>query len=125
MNSVFSDLWDIVVIVVLLGCAVKVGYAILLKPRYIARVSKEWPETYARIERHVAVPRNGGKSGGWTEWIVPYSYQLAGEYYSGEISLDVGSNPLKEEYPAGRKILVRYNPCDPAVSVIAKSAKIE
>ncbi len=122
MNSVLSNLWEIVVITVLLGCAVKVAGEILLKPRYIPRVSKDWPEAVARIEQYIVVPHKGGKSGGWTEWNVPYSYQVAGEYYSGEIPLDLDSNPSKEKYPVGGKILVRYNPENPAVSVIAKAA---
>jgi len=94
--------------------AFAVGSGLVLWQR--KRSSRYWPTAFGRVES-VSSFENGS---GW-ETDIAYSYNVDGEFYSGEFQLISSSERKayeKEFNNRERKIMVRYSPRNKGISVV-------
>jgi hypothetical protein len=84
----------------------------------------QWPTVPGTIESLVAIRSLGGSASAPMYGVLSYSYEVAGEFYSGEWSTPQQTNRDKvtqfvnEYVPPGSKVVVRHHPTDPARSML-------
>ena len=84
---------------------------------YRLRSARSWPIIYGRVEFCEAHTKDGGK---WRVEIY-YSYQPAGQYYSGQQTVMVDDERRAGELSSrlkGQNVTVRYSPRSPADSLL-------
>jgi hypothetical protein len=83
-----------------------------------------WPTVPGTIEALIAIHSLGGATSAPLYGILSYSYEVNGEYYSGEWSTpqqttrDKVTEFVKKYLPPGSKVLVRHHPTDPGRSML-------
>ena len=82
------------------------------------RMSDRWPVTEAHVFQTV-IDQNSQAT--WTCRVV-YSYCLQGDYFSGEdertFATENAAEKFEEQFPKGRKILIRYHPGNPELTML-------
>lgn len=106
-------------VVLTLGAIAAVGAVLdLLHIRRRNRRAESWPLVSARV--HEAAYRKAGRSGWQTD--LSYSYEVGGEFYSGEevrlFSYEHEAELYCDTAEQMRDVAARYNPEDPLDSVL-------
>lgn len=83
--------------------------------------SADWPSVQGEVLRS-SVMRGGGGTRGGRRWrlVFAYRYEVAGTTYEGRrvAFTAIKIRRVPDTFPQGATVLVRYDPDDPAVSVL-------
>ena len=83
-----------------------------------------WPMVPGTIEALIAIHSLGGTASAPLYGVLSYSYNINGEYYSGEWSTPQQTSRnnvtefVKKYLPPGSKVVVRHHPTDPGRSML-------
>lgn len=97
---------------------------LLLRWRIGSR-SRSWPEVEATVETHSREWKIDRHPPCW-EAAIGFSYRVHGEYYAGYFCQGFGREEQADEFlaslPKGTKVVVRYDPKRPELSVLDDEA---
>ena len=102
--------------------------SIFLMRRRMAAVS-QWPSTMGTVQTSYLERRHSSSDSGSTNYpVVQYSYHVGGQAYQstklapGPEVGGTGAGKVVARYPAGAKVMVFYNPQNPADAVLETKA---